>query len=75
MNAKNQFVDLNVRNRRTGISLLASVIAVVAGLAALATPPAQAQTFQVLYTFSGGSDGSSPWGGDSGRGGQPLWRH
>lgn len=63
MNAKNQFVDLNLRNRRTGISLLACVIAVVAGLAALATPPAQAQTYQVLYTFSGGSDGNSPWGG------------
>src|ERR1019366_7292076 len=62
MNAKKQFVDLNLRNRRTGISLPACLIAVVAGLAALATPPAQAQTFQVLYTFSGGSDGSSPWG-------------
>jgi len=62
MNAKKQFVDSDLRNRRTGISLLACVIAGVAGLAALATPPAQAQTYQVLYTFTGGIDGSSPSG-------------
>ena len=30
---------------------------------ALAMPPAQAQTFGVLYTFKGGTDGSAPYGG------------
>ena len=62
MNAKNQFVDLDLRNRRTGISLSVCVIAIVAGLAALATPRVQAQTYQVLYTFTGGIDGGAPWG-------------
>jgi uncharacterized repeat protein (TIGR03803 family) len=38
----------------------ASVLALVLGLAALATQSAHAQTFTVLYNFTGGSDGGTP---------------
>ena len=37
----------------------------VAGLVAVATPPAHAQTFGVIHSFSGGSDGGNPVNGFS----------
>jgi uncharacterized repeat protein (TIGR03803 family) len=40
---------------------LATALAVVLALAAVATTSAQAQTFDVLYNFAGGSDGASPY--------------
>jgi len=48
--------EINLRTRTVAlISLMA--LAVV-----LTLPTAQAQTFNVLYSFTGGLDGSSPWG-------------
>jgi len=43
-------------------SAYAAVFAVVLTLAAVATPASQAQTFTVLYTFLGGTDGGYPSG-------------
>src|ERR1035441_5074861 len=39
------------------------VLSCVLGLAAVAAPQAQAQTFAVIYTFTGGSDGANPLAG------------
>jgi uncharacterized repeat protein (TIGR03803 family) len=39
------------------------VLSCVLGLAAVAAPQAQAQTFAVIYTFTGGSDGANPFAG------------
>ncbi|HEY3974697.1 MAG TPA: choice-of-anchor tandem repeat GloVer-containing protein [Candidatus Sulfotelmatobacter sp.] len=64
MKVKKQFANLNSRRRGwAGNFLPASVIVMMAGLVALAAPAAQAQTFQVLHAFSGGSDGAEPWAG------------
>jgi uncharacterized repeat protein (TIGR03803 family) len=41
----------------------ATALAFVLGLTAAATPHAQAQTFSVLHSFSGGSDGGNPLAG------------
>src|SRR5579871_564292 len=41
----------------------AATIAFIIGLGAVALPPAQAQTFSVLYNFTGGSDGGTPLAG------------
>lgn len=43
--------------------LLLSAFAVLAVLTMLGTSPAQAQTFQVIHTFTGGNDGGMPLAG------------
>jgi len=45
------------------VSLIVLILAVVFGLVIVATQPAQAQTFSVLYNFTGGSDGGFPSAG------------
>ena len=47
-------------NLRTRTVALASLMTLAAAFTIL--PIAQAQTFTVLYSFTGGLDGSSPWG-------------
>jgi uncharacterized repeat protein (TIGR03803 family) len=42
---------------------IAVALAIVFVAAAVATPPAEAQTFNVLYTFTGGADGRFPFAG------------
>jgi hypothetical protein len=49
--------DIDLRQGATGLVLLALVFA-----AAVATTPAQAQTFQVIHNFTGGADGGNPSG-------------
>lgn len=53
------------RTRSLGTSPRASLIAlaIVFGLTIAATPAAQAQTFNLLHTFTGGIDGTSPASG------------
>jgi len=55
------------RSRISGIRLRAAGAALVLGVvlvsAVVATPPAQAQTLTVLYTFTGGTDGGGPEAG------------
>src|SRR5450755_2194705 len=46
---------------RAASSVLASAVVLAAGV--LATPVAQAQTYTVLYTFTGGADGGNPAAG------------
>ncbi len=43
---------------RTGVTALS--LAITLALAIIATPTAQAQTFNLLYTFTGGADGGGP---------------
>jgi len=43
--------------------LLASALAIPFGLMILPSSPAQAQTFSVIYAFTGGIDGCTPWAG------------
>jgi uncharacterized repeat protein (TIGR03803 family) len=56
-----------VRDTRTRFKALISSTALVftlaVSLAAVATQPAQAQTFSLLYTFTGGTDGGYPTAG------------
>jgi uncharacterized repeat protein (TIGR03803 family) len=49
------------RGGRAYSAALALLIALVAGVVCL--PSVQAQTFSVLYTFTGGTDGSNPYAG------------
>ncbi len=48
-----------------GLGAVSAVLAFVAGLGAgaVAAPSAEAQTFSVLYTFTGSSDGGEPYAG------------
>jgi uncharacterized repeat protein (TIGR03803 family) len=41
----------------------AFALAMVFALAIVATPAVQAQTYKVIYNFTGGADGGSPWAG------------
>jgi uncharacterized repeat protein (TIGR03803 family) len=55
-----------VRNLRLPSKTLMSTISLASILSialATATQPAQAQTFSVLYTFTGGADGGTPYAG------------
>ncbi len=52
------FFDIDLRQGATGLVLLILVFA-----AAVAATPAQAQTFQVLHSFTGGDDGAIPLAG------------
>ena len=58
--AQHQNWTLNLSFRPASV---APVIAVMLSLMAVATQSAQAQTFTTLYTFTGGSDGASPYAG------------
>ena len=49
--------ELNLRTRTAALTSLLTLAVLLAIL-----PSAQAQTFDVLYNFTGGLDGSSPWG-------------
>lgn len=49
--------EINLRTRSIAFISLVTMVAVLTLL-----PTAQAQTFNVLYNFTGGVDGSSPWG-------------
>ena len=42
---------------------LTTAVAAAIVFAALTVPPAQAQTFSVLYNFTGGADGEFPYAG------------
>lgn len=48
--------EINLRTRTVALISLVTLAVV------LTLPTAQAQTFNVLYSFTGGLDGSSPWG-------------
>jgi len=48
--------EINLRTRTVALISLMTLAVV------LTLPTAQAQTFNVLYSFTGGLDGSSPWG-------------
>ena len=50
--------DINLRPAATAFLLMAMFVATVAN-----PPLAQAQTYKVLHTFTGGADGSGPGGG------------
>ena len=47
---------------------LCLVLATVFSLGVIASPAAQAQTYSVIHTFSGGEDGATPGGSDVQRG-------
>ena len=46
----------------SGVATAVLVLAIVFALTAVLTQSAQAQTFKVLHTFTGGTDGASPFG-------------
>jgi uncharacterized repeat protein (TIGR03803 family) len=54
-----------LRNSRTRARLLSAglMLAIVLVSAALATPSACGKNFTMLYSFTGGADGGSPWAG------------
>ena len=55
---------MNLRPLRTLTPrLVAPALAIVFGLAVVASQPAQAQTFRVLHAFTGGNDGGNPSAG------------
>jgi len=54
--------EVQIRSERL-ITSMAVVLTLVITLALVATPPAQAQTFTLLYTFTGGADGGFPYAG------------
>ena len=47
----------------TSLGTTALALAIAFALAIAAIPPAQAQTFNVLHTFTGGQDGATPYAG------------
>ena len=51
------------RISRTSLRGASGAMAVLLVLGAMTTQSAQAQTFTVLYNFTGGSDGGSPYAG------------
>ncbi len=51
------------RSERFDFFLSVAVVATAILISALWAPPAAAQTYSVLYTFSGGADGAGPRGG------------
>ena len=54
--------SVNISSRRFGpAAALALALAVVFTVAIVAMPAAQAQTFAVIHTFTGGQDGSGPY--------------
>jgi uncharacterized repeat protein (TIGR03803 family) len=50
------------RNRKSRVVTAALVWGLALVPATLATPSAAAQTFKLLYAFTGGADGGGPWG-------------
>jgi uncharacterized repeat protein (TIGR03803 family) len=48
---------------RVGLATVALALAIVLAMTIVASPRAQAQTFSVLYTFTGGTDGGGPYAG------------
>ncbi len=48
---------------RTGLPAATTALAIIFLLAGVASQPAQAQTFHVLHTFNGGTDGEQPEAG------------
>jgi uncharacterized repeat protein (TIGR03803 family) len=52
-----------ISKRRLGAAHAALALAAVLGLGMVATQPAQAQTFTVLYNFKGSPDGAYPYAG------------
>jgi uncharacterized repeat protein (TIGR03803 family) len=47
----------------SGSRLCVAVLSVLSGLSVFSTPAIQAQTFSVIYSFTGGQDGASPYAG------------
>jgi len=56
----NKFQHNRNRKSRVVTAALAWGLAIVPAM--IATPPAAAQTFKLLYAFTGGADGGGPWG-------------
>ncbi len=54
-------IRILMTGRRAAIGALA--LAIVFVLTIVASPAAQAQTYNVLYTFTGGPDGAGPFAG------------
>jgi uncharacterized repeat protein (TIGR03803 family) len=51
---------ISISLTRLRAAIVALALPIILALAVVTTPPAQAQTFDVLYSFTGGTDGGEP---------------